>query len=243
MYDLTSKIAIVSGAGSGMGITHVRALTRAGARVVGFDRDWASGDQLVADLSPRQYCSVTGDVTIKQDWHRIVAECEVVFGKPNVLVNNAGIVRSHRVESVSLIDYGRVIDTNQVGVMLGMQAVIPAMREIGGGSIINVASTAGLVGFVDNFSYVASKWAVRGMTRAAAVELVGSGVRVNVICPGETDTPLLRADPTAQPPEISRFKRWARPEEVSAAVVFLASDQSAFMSGSDIVVDGAFTAA
>ncbi|MEU9885013.1 SDR family oxidoreductase [Sphaerisporangium sp. NPDC051011] len=116
------------------------------------------------------------------------------------------------------------------------------MRRQGGGSIINICSTSGLVAFENNFSYVASKWAVRGMTKAAALELARDGIRVNAVCPGETDTPLIRADPTVSPPTGLPFGRWARAEEIASAVVFLASDESSYMTGSDVVVDGAYTA-
>lgn len=139
-----------------------------------------------------------------------------------------------------------MIDINQVGTFLGMQAMVPSLRERGG-SIINIASSAACVGFADLFAYVASKRAVRGMTKAAALELAGDNIRVNTVCPGDTDTPMIRAfadtATAALPPATDLpMKRWARPEEVSAAVVFLASDESSYVSGTDIVVDGLYTA-
>lgn len=246
MHLVDGKIAIVSGAGSGMGVAHVRALTAQGARVVGFDIVPGDGPLLRDELGSDRFAFLNGNVTSKDDWATVVAECETMFGPPAVLVNNAGIFRPNRVDSASEEDYRRVININQVGTFLGMQSVVPSMRRSGGGSIINICSTSGLVAFPDNFAYVASKWAVRGMTRAAALELAGDGIRVNTICPGETDTPMIRnsAEPgTALAPETFPFGRWARPEEISAAVVFLASDQSSYMSGSDVVVDGAYTAA
>lgn len=239
------KIAIVSGAGSGMGVAHVRALVAAGARVVGFDISAGEGPGLVDELGSGSVLFLKGDVTSAVDWTRVVRQCERRFGLPSVLVNNAGIFRPNRVESVTEDAYWQVIDINQVGCFLGMQAVVPAMRRGGGGSIVNICSTAGLVAFEDNFAYTASKWAVRGMTRAAALELAADGIRVNAVCPGETDTPMINSSDepgTAEPPESFAFGRWARPEEMASAVLFLASDQSSYMSGSDLVVDGAYTA-
>ena len=186
---------------------------------------------------------VVGDVRAKADWIRVIEESLVKFGPPDVLVNNAGIARANRLDSITESEYRSLLDINQIGVFRGMQAVVPPMKKKGSGSIINMSSTAGLVGLVDNFAYVASKWAVRGMTKAAALELASNGIRVNSVCPGDTDTPLLRANSTALPPESSRFGRWADPAEIAAAVVFLASADSTYVSGTDIIVDGTHTAA
>jgi 3alpha(or 20beta)-hydroxysteroid dehydrogenase len=246
MAQLKGKTALVSGAGSGMGAAHVRALAEAGARVLGFDVADGIGPRLEEEYGADRVRWTTGDVTSKADWTRVIKECEEWLSMPNVLVNNAGIARSNRVDTITEKEYRQVIDINQLGPFLGMQLVLPVMKRAGGGSIINICSTAGLVGFTDNFAYVASKWALRGMTRAAALEVAGDNIRVNAICPGETDTPLLRADPTALPPSASRLGlrlgRWAKPEEIAAAVVYLASDESAYMSGSDMVIDATYTA-
>lgn len=246
MLKLDGKIAVVSGAGSGMGVAHVRTLADRGARVVGFDITAGEGPKLVEELGPHRLHFVHGDVTSRDDWARVVGACEEHFGTPSVLVNNAGIFRPNRVDNASEADYRKVIGINQTGTFLGMQAVVPAMRRGGSGSIINICSTSGLIAFTDNFAYTASKWAVRGMTRAAALELVADNIRVNTVCPGETDTPMIRDSTvpgTAQAPETFPFGRWAQPEEISAAVAFLASDQSSYITGTDIVIDGAYTAA
>lgn len=242
---IDGKVAIVSGAGSGMGVAHVRALVEQGARVVGFDVTPGAGPDLVYEFSGRRFAFLSGDVTSRADWARAVDFCEVTFGAPSVLVNNAGILRTNRAESVTEAEYRSVVDVNQVGTFLGMQSVVAPMRRRGGGSIVNICSTAGLVAFADNFAYVSSKWAVRGMTKAAALELAADGIRVNAVCPGETDTPMIRdhSEPgTALPPEAFAFGRWARPDEIASAVVFLASDGSSYMSGGELVVDGTYTA-
>lgn len=245
MKLLDGKIAIVSGAGSGMGLAHVRGLVAEGARVLAFDIVPGDGPGLERSFGRERVLFLQGDVTSSVDWSRLVRQCERRFGLPSVLVNNAGIFRPNRVERAVEADYRRIIDINQVGCYLGMQSVVKSMRANGGGSIVNICSTSGLVAFKDNFAYTASKWAVRGMTKAAALELAADGIRVNTVCPGETDTPMLMnsEEPgTAEPPESLPFGRWARPEEVASAVVFLASDESSYMSGSDLVVDGAYTA-
>lgn len=243
MNRLAGQIAIVSGVGSGMGAAHVRALAAEGARVLGFDIVQGTVSELIAEFGPDKFSFITADVSSEQDWQAVLATCIQHFGAPSVLVNNAGIVRANRVDTASEQEYRHVIDVNQVGTFLGMRAVVPHMKAQRRGSIINISSTAGLVGFEDNFAYVASKWAIRGMTRAAALELAEFGIRVNTVCPGETDTPLLRADPTAFPPESSRFGRWAQPSEIAAAVVFLASTDSSYISGTDVILDGTHTAA
>lgn len=247
MHRVKDKVAIVSGAGSGMGVEHVRALVREGATVVGFDITDGQGPALVQELGPARFQFLPNrSVSSAPDWVEIVKYCQSAFGPPTILVNNAGIFRSTRVDTVSEGTYRSVIDVNQVGPFLGMQSVIAAMRYAGGGSIINICSTSGLVAFEDNFAYVASKWSLRGMTKAAALELAADGIRVNAVCPGETETPMLlgSTDPgTALPPESFPFGRWARPEEIASAVVFLASDEASYMSGTELVVDGAYTAA
>ncbi|MEV7607327.1 SDR family oxidoreductase [Paenarthrobacter sp. NPDC089322] len=246
MDRVKGKVAIVSGAASGMGVEHVRALVREGAKVVGFDLVEGQGPVLAEELGSANFRFLANrSVASANDWGEVVQHCEATLGPPTVLVNNAGIFRSTRVESATEEIYRSVIDVNQVGPFLGMQSVIAAMRYAGGGSIVNICSTSGLVAFEDNFAYVASKWALRGMTKAAALELASDGIRVNAVCPGETATPMVlnSTDPgTALPPESFPFGRWARPEEIAAAVLFLASDESSYMSGSEVVVDGAYTA-
>lgn len=245
MTTLDGKVAIVSGAGSGMGLAHVRVLTARGARVVGFDVSPGRGPSLEGEIGSDKFLFLAGDVTSSHDWNRVVTRCKTDFGLPSVLVNNAGIFRPNRIESVEEAEYRKIVDINQVGVYLGMQSVVASMARLGQGSIINIASTAGIVAFTDNFAYVASKWAVRGMTRAAALELAPYKIRVNAICPSETDTPMIR-DSTAPGVALQAdglpLGRWAQPNEIAEAVAFLASDASSYVSGSDLVVDGAYTA-
>lgn len=228
-----------------MGAEHAKQLILQGAKVFGFDISPDESGQLADQLGEKRFFFRVGDVTREEDWMQVVEECTHRFGPPNVLVNNAGIFRSNRAESTSLDEYRSVVEVNQIGTYLGMKSVIPSMRKSQKGSIINISSTAGLVGFEDNFAYAASKWAVRGMTKVAALELAEDNIRVNSVCPGETATPLIMDSPeagTAMPPTAIPFKRWADPHEISSAIIFLASDESSYMSGSDLVIDGAYTA-
>ena len=243
---LSGKVALISGTARGMGLSHARAFLEQGASVIAFDRESGEEVALESQFGRDRLLVCQGDVRSEDSWKGIVSAGVEMFGRVDVLVNNAGICPIQRLEDVTESGYRDVIDVNQVGTFLGMQAVIPVMKGRGG-SIINIASTAALVGFADIFGYVASKWAVRGMTKAAALELADYGIRVNAVCPGDTDTPMIRsiaaADSEAAPSaDDLPFKRWARPEEVSSAVVFLASDESSYMSGTEVVVDGAFTA-
>jgi hypothetical protein len=159
---LTGKIAVISGGASGMGVSHTRRMIQEGAKVISFDRNEGAGPQLVDEYGEDKLLFLDGDVRNAKDWDMVVAAGRRRFGTPNVLVNNAGISPLQTLEKVSEDDYRRVIDINQVGTFLGMRALVPALRE-SGGSIINIASTAALVAFMDLFPYVASKWAVRGI--------------------------------------------------------------------------------
>jgi 3alpha(or 20beta)-hydroxysteroid dehydrogenase len=240
---LAEKVVIVSAAAHGMGLSHTRALLREGARVVALDFDPAAGQALVAEHGLDRLAFVQGDVTSAADWERVVRDAKARFGVINVLLNSATISPPNRLENVTEAAYRRVVDVNQVGSFLGMQAVIPAMRDYGG-SIINIASTAAVTGVPGAFANVASEWAVRGMTKAAAVELAEARIRVNVLCPAHVASPNGQASAMragGMPEPVDRpLRRWPRPEQISAAVVFLASDDSAFVSGVELVVDGAY---
>lgn len=232
------KIAVVTGGAQGMGAAHVRLLAEHGARVVIADLSEDAGQALAAEFAENALF-VHLDVTNAEHWDALVRKVNETFGPIGVLINNAGILLLHTVETATLSEYRNVIDVNQVGTFLGMRAVVPGMKELGGGSIVNISSTAGAVGFTDNFAYTASKWAVRGMTKAAALDLARYGIRVNAILPGEVNTPMI-ADlglSTATTP----LGRFGDPREIAYLALYLASDESGYTTGADYVIDGGYT--
>jgi 3alpha(or 20beta)-hydroxysteroid dehydrogenase len=240
---LAGKVALITGAASGMGAAHARAMAREGAQVAIADIATEAGEQLAAELPSASYHD--HDVTDPDAWRRLVAAVEETHGPIDVLVNNAGIqVRSVGIEADD-DEWAKVTGVNQGGVFLGMRAVIPGMAERGGGSVVNVASTAALVGMPGSIPYQASKAAVLGLTRGAAVSYGRNNVRVNAICPGLVVTGMTSS---ASLEAVEAMKdqiplgRDGRPEEVSAAVVFLASDESSYITGVVLPIDGGFIA-
>jgi 3alpha(or 20beta)-hydroxysteroid dehydrogenase len=188
------------------------------------------------------------DVTSEARWREVVAEVVGWYGRIDVLVNNAGIYRAEGLTSTSEADYRRVIDVNQVGVFLGMQAAARPMMEQGSGSIVNISSVAGLRGGGGSIAYTASKWAVRGMTKSAAVQLAPHGIRVNSIHPGLIETAMLHQVPGVDSGNMDALVRRvplgrvAEAEEVAKLALFLASDDSSYSTGSEFVIDGGMTA-
>ncbi|KAA0084524.1 SDR family oxidoreductase [Mycolicibacterium sp. P9-64] len=230
------KVAVITGGAQGMGAAHVRLLAEHGARVVVADVSEDAGKALAAEVDA---LFVPLDVTNADHWSTLVDNVNETFGPISVLINNAGILLLHSVETATLADYRKVIDVNQVGTFLGMQAVVPGMKQCGGGSIINISSTAGAVGFADNFAYTASKWAVRGMTKAAALDLAHYGIRVNAILPGEVNTPMIaEMDLSTDTTPLGRF---GDPREIAYLALYLASDESRYTTGADYVIDGGYT--
>lgn len=247
---LAGKVALISGAARGMGAAEARLFARQGACVVLGDLLEAAGQQVVDDIKAAggEARFVPLDVTSEADWQHAVAVAVEHFGKLDVLVNNAGISAKGRVEDTTAEDWDRVMDINAKGVFLGTKAAIPAMRQAGGGSIINISSQLGLVG-VDNSSpqYQASKGAVRLLTKATAIQYAGDGIRVNSVHPGPIATPMTaerRADAQYYQLTVSRIPlgRYGEPDDVASGVLYLASDESAFVTGSELVIDGGWTA-
>src|SRR5438132_10370220 len=192
MGRLADKVALITGAGGGQGAAAARLFVAEGARVVLTDVADEAVDGLAASLGDAARWAHL-DVGDEARWADVVRSSLEWFGRLDVLVNNAGILRFGAIADTSLADYMRVITTNQVGVFLGMRAVIPAMRRQRSGSIVNVSSTEGLAGMPGLVAYASSKWAVRGMSKVAALELGSDGIRVNSIHPGGIDTPMLRS--------------------------------------------------
>ncbi|GAB3628404.1 short-chain dehydrogenase [Pandoraea terrae] len=241
---LADRVAFVTGGARGMGASHVRALVRQGARVVIGDLLENEGQTLAHELGDR-VAFVRHDVTSSSGWADALARAEEVFGPVEILVNNAGILAWNTIEDTSEADYRRLIDVNQVSCFLGMKAVLPSMRRLGRGTIVNVSSVAGFVGWANAIAYTASKFAVRGMTKVAAKEFAPYGIRVNSVHPGMIDTPMTTSTPQStrlikSVAAASALGRLGEPEEISSLVVYLVSDQASFITGAAFVADGGF---
>ncbi|GLU52053.1 SDR family NAD(P)-dependent oxidoreductase [Dyadobacter frigoris] len=247
MERLKGKIAIITGASRGMGSSHARTFISEGAKVVLTDLSEKTGQQLAAELGENALF-VKHDVTNALDWANVVEQAEQKFGPVSVLINNAGVLGPiARTAELTEADYLKVCGINQHSVFYGMKTVIPSMLKAGGGSIVNISSIAGIVanyGF-PSLAYVASKFAVRGMTKATAVEYGPKGIRVNSVHPGFINTPMMveatneeGGDALAQIP----LGRLAEPIEVSNLVLFLASDESSYITGTEHIIDAGMTA-
>ena len=246
---LQGKVALISGAARGIGAAQARLFALHGATVVIGDIREHDGSRLARAIAGEggDAVFVRLDVTSEQDWERAVAEVVGRSDKLNVLVNNAGVFERATVEQTAPDAWDRLMDVNAKGVFLGTKAAIPAMRGAGGGSIVNVSSIAGLVGTAVATAYNASKGAVRLLTKSTAVQYAGEGIRANSIHPGPAETDMLpQLFPTAEERDqrISKIPlgRFARAEDVAYAALFLASDESSFVTGSELVVDGGATA-
>jgi 3alpha(or 20beta)-hydroxysteroid dehydrogenase len=246
---LDGKVALISGAARGMGLAEAQLFTAEGAKVVLGDVVDSEGEQAAKEIGDAALYQHL-DVTSEEDWAAAVQAGTQAFGRVDVLVNNAGIVIPGRIRDLSLADYRSVIDVNQTGVFLGMRAVIPAMEAAGRGSIINISSIDGFIGMDMVVSYVASKFAVRGMTKVAALELAESNIRVNSVHPGFVHTRL--GNPDGVPEVRSLLDRYTKgrvplgrtgePEDIAQLVLFLASEESSYCTGSEFVADGGMLA-
>lgn len=243
MARLDGKIAIITGAAQGMGAAHARKFIEEGAKVVLTDLNDEKGQELATELGENALF-IKHDVTKADDWATVIAETEKAFGPINVLVNNAGITMAKSILAVTEEEYRRIVDINQVSVFLGMKAVIPSMQKANGGSIVNVSSINGIV--AGAIGYTDTKFAVRGMSKAAAMEAANYGIRVNSVHPGVIATPMVvQEDTQAAVEEFSKhipLKRIAQSEEVSNLVAYLASDESSYSTGAEFIVDGGLTA-
>jgi NAD(P)-dependent dehydrogenase (short-subunit alcohol dehydrogenase family) len=247
---LAGKVALISGAARGMGAAEARLFAREGARVALGDVLETEGRAVEAEIVAKggEAIFVRLDVSRESDWEQAVALTVQRFGKLDVLVNNAGIGAAGRVEDTTAEAWDRVMEVNAKGVFLGTRAAIPAMRRGGGGSIVNISSQLGLVGMDDSSpQYTASKGAVRLLTKTTALQYAREGIRCNSVHPGPIVTPMTerrRADPTVYRRMLSRIPlgRYGEPDEVAHGVLYLASDESAFVTGSELVIDGGWTA-
>ena len=250
MGRLDGKVAIISGGAKGQGATEARMLAMEGASVVFGDILDEAGRQVEAQIRELggEVTYVHLDVTSEADWQSAVDTAVSQYGKLNVLVNNAGILIRKTLEETTGEDWDRIMDINAKGVFLGTRAAIPAMRETGGGSIVNISSTAGLVSSPSgSASYTATKGAVRLLTKSTAIQYAREGIRCNSVHPGPIETDMIQDsldDPAAMELRMQRLPmgRIGKPEEVAYGVIYLASDESSFVTGSELVIDGGTTA-
>ncbi|MBG6094194.1 SDR family NAD(P)-dependent oxidoreductase [Nocardioides luteus] len=246
MTTFHNQTVLVTGGTGGQGASHVRAFHAAGANVVIGDIDTERGATLAAELGERARF-VRLDVTDESSWAAAIAAAEQTFGPVAVLVNNAGVQNPPAViEDTDLRTWARILDINLTGAFLGIKAAAPALRRAGGGAIVNIASTSGVGGTAHYAPYVASKWAVRGLTRTAALELGRDNIRVNAIHPGVIATPFITEPAAGSDAPISDFyspdpfavPRLGEPADVTRLLLFLASSEASFITGSEYVVDG-----
>ncbi|GAA0601280.1 glucose 1-dehydrogenase [Streptomyces crystallinus] len=256
MGKLAGRVVLVTGAARGQGEQEARLFAAEGAKVVLADVLDEQGEAVAKELGPDAARFVHLDVSREEEWGAAIALATGTFGHLDGLVNNAGILRFNELVATPLEEFQQIIQVNQVGAFLGIKHAAPQIEAAGGGTIVNTASYTALTGMAYVGAYAATKHAILGLTRVAAVELAPKGIRVNAVCPGAVDTPMTNPaalDPTADPEEAAEavaelYKRLVplgrigRPEEVAALALFLTSEDSAYITGQPFVIDGGWLA-
>ena len=249
MARMKDKIALITGAAMGMGKTHAETLAREGAKVILTDIDDKKGEKVAAAIKKKggkaEYMHL--NVTDEKEWKSVINAIVKKHKKIDTLVNNAGILILKPVDQTETAEWDQVFDINVKGTFFGIKHILPAMKKAKGGSIVNISSIYGLIGAPSAAAYEASKGAVRLLTKATAIDYAPYNIRVNSVHPGVIDTPMtkdLLADPDVKQAILGTtiLDRPAKPQEISNAVLFLASDEASFMTGSEMVVDGGYTA-
>lgn len=252
MDRMEGKVAIVTGAASkdGLGYATARAFVLQGAKVVITDLNAVDIKARAADLNADENCALAlpHDVTREDDWQRVIAQTVGAFGKVNVLVNNAGITLRDDIDKMDLEVWKRVIEVNQTGTFLGCKHAVASMRKAGeAGSIINVSSIAGLIGVRYSGAYGASKGAIRQLTKVVAIEGAKEGIRCNAVFPGlimsDIHKPIIQQTPDQHKLLVASIPmaRMGVPDDIAAGILFFASDESRYVTGAELVIDGGFT--
>jgi 3alpha(or 20beta)-hydroxysteroid dehydrogenase len=238
---LRGRVAVVTGAARGQGRAAAERFVTEGARVVLTDVLVDVGQATAARLGD-DATFVAHDVREEAAWGTVIERCTEAFGPPTILVNNAGIMPVGSILDATVDDLRAAFDVNVLGAALGIRAIAGPMASVGGGSIVNISSIAGLQGVGPMAAYSMSKFALRGLSRSAAIALGHRGIRVNSVHPGPIDTDMIAEFRNPESLSDRPIPRYGRPGEVADVVVFLASDESSFMTGAEVVVDGGATA-
>lgn len=247
MGRLDGKVAIITGAAMGMGAAEARLFAQEGAKVVGTDLNEAALQEVMAAITSNggEGIGLKQNVAAENEWKQVVQATVERYGRVDILVNNAGVSSTMTIEQMELAQWHKVMDINLTGCVLGMKYVLPEMKRAGGGSIINISSIGGIVGMAGTSPYTAAKGALRSFTKAAAVEYGKARIRVNSVHPGIIETPMTGPTFKDALPYYQTFTQlpyFGQPEDVAWGVLYLASDESRFMTGAELVIDGGWTA-
>jgi 3alpha(or 20beta)-hydroxysteroid dehydrogenase len=242
MNRLDQKVAVISGGARGMGAETATRFLAEGAAVVVGDLLIEEGKQLSASVGSERFVFAEHDVTDPAGWRALVDLAVSSFGGVDILVNNAAVIDHTMLADLPKATFARVLEVDLIGPLLGIQAVLEPMRRAGGGSVINVTSTTSLVGMPQNTAYGSAKWGLRGLTKHAALELGGDGIRVNAVSPGPTYTIRNVGKVTDDVLNTLAIKRWGQPTDIASMCLFLASDEASFITGADFAVDGGMSA-
>ncbi|MCY9669984.1 glucose 1-dehydrogenase [Paenibacillus alginolyticus] len=247
MGRLSGKVAIITGAALGMGAAEAKLFAQEGAKVIGTDIKDDELQEVIREIneSGGEAIGFKHNVASEEEWKQIVQETVNRFGKVDILVNNAGISSTKTIANIEMSEWNRVMDINLSGCVLGMKYVFPEMQKAGAGSVINISSIGGIVGMAGSSPYTAAKGALRALSKSAAVEYAKQNIRVNSVHPGIIVTPMTEPSMKDAMPYYKTFTQlpyFGKPEDVAYGVLFLASDESRFMTGSELVIDGGWTA-
>lgn len=244
---LQGKVAIITGAANGMGAAEARLFAKEGAKVVATDLNEEKLNEVVANVKAAggEITGIKQNVASEEEWKAVVAKTVELYGKVDVLVNNAGVAMSKNFATMEMDEWNWVMDINLNGCVLGMKYAIPEMQKVGGGSVINISSIGGIVGMAGSSPYTAAKGALRSLSKSAAVEYGKDKIRVNSVHPGIIVTPMTAPSMEDAMPYYkmhTQLPYFGDPEDVAHGVAFLASEESRFMTGAELVIDGGWTA-
>lgn len=244
---LQGKVAIITGAANGMGAAEAHLFAKEGAKVVATDLNEEKLNEVVANVKAAggEITGIKQNVASEEEWKAVVAKTVELYGKVDVLVNNAGVAMSKNFATMEMDEWNWVMDINLNGCVLGMKYTIPEMQKVGGGSVINISSIGGIVGMAGSSPYTAAKGALRSLSKSAAVEYGKDKIRVNSVHPGIIVTPMTAPSMEDAMPYYkmhTQLPYFGDPEDVAHGVVFLASEESRFMTGAELVIDGGWTA-